>query len=62
VDCCKGKALKSLTRILKDDGMLAVVHFESSEGINRRHETCAAVAHDCLHAREEMEALFRKLI
>ena len=44
--------------MLKKDGMLAVVHFESSEGINRHHETCSAVAHDFLPGRAEMLSLF----
>jgi ubiquinone/menaquinone biosynthesis C-methylase UbiE len=54
----KGKTLKALTGMLKKGGTLAVVHFESSEGINRHHETCSAVAHDFLPGRSEMLSLF----
>ena len=54
----KAKTLNALTGMLKKDGMLAVVHFESSEGINRHHETCSAVSHDNLPGREEMLSLF----
>lgn len=56
----KEKALKSLAGILKDDGILAVVHFKSSEGMNRHHETCSAVAHDHLPGRDEMLSLFQE--
>jgi ubiquinone/menaquinone biosynthesis C-methylase UbiE len=53
------KTLNALSRILKGDGTLAVVHFESSEGINRHHGKNAAVAHDTLPERDEMLAMFR---
>ena len=56
----KGKTLKSLVRLLRADGMLAVIHFESSEGINRHHGKSEAVAHDFLPEREEMLSLFQK--
>ena len=54
----KEETLQALTGMLKKGGTLAVVHFESSEGINRHHETCSAVAHDYLPGREEMLSLF----
>jgi len=54
----KGKTLNSLVGMLKKGGTLAVVHFESSEGINRHHETCSAVAHDNLPGSKEMLSLF----
>ncbi|MBN2319965.1 MAG: methyltransferase domain-containing protein [Acidobacteria bacterium] len=54
----KEKTLKSLAGLLKKGGTLAVVHFESSDGINRHHESCSAVAHDYLPGREEMLSLF----
>jgi ubiquinone/menaquinone biosynthesis C-methylase UbiE len=54
------KTLKSLARLLKEDGTLAVVHFESSEGINRHHRSNPAVAGDCLPDREGMLGVFRE--
>jgi ubiquinone/menaquinone biosynthesis C-methylase UbiE len=56
----KGKTLGSLAGILKEGGTLAVIHFESSEGINRHHETCSAVVHDFLPGQIEMLKLFQK--
>ena len=54
------KALNSLSGMLKKNGMLAVVHFESSEGINSHHRKNAAVAQDFLPEGGEMLDLFRQ--
>jgi ubiquinone/menaquinone biosynthesis C-methylase UbiE len=53
------KAMMTLSRILKQQGVLAVSHFESSDGINKHHESCHAVMHDRLPRKETMYALFR---
>lgn len=56
----KDKALKTLTRILKPGGVLAVSHFDSSDGINKHHENCHAVMHDHLPPESAMRALLEK--
>ncbi|HBL23083.1 MAG TPA: hypothetical protein DDZ40_03095 [Deltaproteobacteria bacterium] len=53
------KAMLMLSRILKPRGVLAVSHFDSSEALNRHHESCHAVAHDRLPDKTTMSALFR---
>ena len=53
----KEKALASLARILKPKGLLVISHFDSSEGINRHHQSCHAVMHDHLPDEEAMRAL-----
>ena len=52
----------ALSGMLKAGGTLVVVHFESSEGINRHHKANAAVARDFLPGREEMLDLFGKAL
>ncbi|MBP7527849.1 MAG: class I SAM-dependent methyltransferase [Syntrophorhabdaceae bacterium] len=54
------KALLMLSRILKPHGLFAVSHFDSSEAINRHHESCHAVAHDHLPDETTMRAFFQK--
>lgn len=54
----KGKALKSLSRILKPGGFLTVAHFDSSEGIDRHHGSCPAVMHDLLPKEAAMRSSF----
>jgi hypothetical protein len=41
-------------------GILAVSHFDSSDEINHRHKSCAAVMHDYLPEEIEMRSMFRK--
>lgn len=53
------KAMTALSRILKPQGVFAVSHFESSDGINKHHESCHAVMHDRLPDKATMRALFR---
>lgn len=53
------KAMLMLSRILKPRGIFALSHFDSSEAINRHHESCQAVAHDRLPDKTTMRALFR---
>jgi len=53
----KTKAVQSLTRILKPQGVLVVSHFDSSEGINRHHGSCHAVMHDHLPGEQTMRTL-----
>lgn len=55
----KEKALKTLSRILKPHGFFAMSHFDSSEGINKHHESCNAVMHDHLPDKAVMYNLFR---
>jgi len=54
------KAMLMLSRILKPHGVFAVSHFDSSEAINRHHESCRAVAHDRLPDETTMRAFFQK--
>jgi len=56
----KDKALKTLARVLKPRGVLAVSHFDSSEGINKHHENCHAVMHDHLPDESAMRALLER--
>jgi ubiquinone/menaquinone biosynthesis C-methylase UbiE len=56
----KGKALTAISRVLKPDGVFALAHFDSSEGINRHHRTHQAVMHDHLPDEAGMRALFQK--
>jgi len=57
----KERAMATLSRILKPQGVFAVSHFESSEGINRHHESCHAVRHDRLPDEAAMRGLFRSV-
>jgi ubiquinone/menaquinone biosynthesis C-methylase UbiE len=54
------KAMTTLSCILKPQGLFVISHFESSEGINKHHEACHAVAHDRLPDEAAMRSLFRK--
>ncbi|HTS71468.1 MAG TPA: class I SAM-dependent methyltransferase [Terriglobia bacterium] len=56
----KGKALSAISRVLKADGVFAVAHFDSSEGLNRHHGSCQAVMHDRMPDEAGMRALFKK--
>jgi demethylmenaquinone methyltransferase/2-methoxy-6-polyprenyl-1,4-benzoquinol methylase len=56
----KRKAMAALSRILKQDGVFAVSHFDSSQGINKHHESCHAVMHDRLPDEAGMRELFRE--
>jgi ubiquinone/menaquinone biosynthesis C-methylase UbiE len=55
----KEKALAVLSRILKPQGVFAVSHFDSSEGINRHHGSCHAVMHDHLPDKSAMRLLLQ---
>jgi len=57
----KEKAMKTLSRILKPHGIFVVSHFDSSEGINKHHESCHAVMHDHLPNEAAMRALLQKV-
>ncbi len=57
----KEKAMTTLSRILKPGGIFAVSHFDSSEGINKHHESCHAVMHDHLPDEAAMRALMQKV-
>jgi demethylmenaquinone methyltransferase/2-methoxy-6-polyprenyl-1,4-benzoquinol methylase len=56
----KDKTVKAMARVLKPNGLLAVSHFDSSEGINKHHENCHAVMHDHLPDEVTMRALLEK--
>ena len=56
----KEKTMETLSRILKPQGVFAVSHFESSEGINKHHESCRAVMHDHLPDEAAMRVLLQK--
>jgi len=53
------KAMVILSRILKPRGVFALSHFDSSEAINKHHESCHAVMHDRLPDEAAMRAVFR---
>lgn len=53
----KAEAVRSLARILKPGGVFAVAHFDSSEEINKHHESHDAVRHDRLPDEAAMRAL-----
>jgi demethylmenaquinone methyltransferase/2-methoxy-6-polyprenyl-1,4-benzoquinol methylase len=55
----KGKAMTTLSRILKPGGIFAVSHFDSSEGINKHHGSCHAVMHDHLPDEAGMRSLLQ---
>jgi ubiquinone/menaquinone biosynthesis C-methylase UbiE len=55
----KDKAAETLSGILKPGGVFVVSHFDSSEGINRHHESCHAVMHDLLPDQATMRALLK---
>jgi demethylmenaquinone methyltransferase/2-methoxy-6-polyprenyl-1,4-benzoquinol methylase len=57
----KEKAMSVLSRILKKQGLFAVSHFDSSEGIKKHHESCHAVMHDHLPDEVVMRSLFQKV-
>jgi demethylmenaquinone methyltransferase/2-methoxy-6-polyprenyl-1,4-benzoquinol methylase len=57
----KGKAVMTLSRILKPRGIFAVAHFDSSEGIKKHHGSCHAVMHDHLPDEAAMRALLQKV-
>lgn len=57
----KGKAVITLSRILKQRGIFAVAHFDSSEGIKKHHGSCHAVMHDHLPDEAAMRALLQKV-
>lgn len=56
----KHKAMATLSRILKPNGVFAVSHFDSSQGINKHHESCHAVMHDRLPDEAGMRELFQE--
>jgi ubiquinone/menaquinone biosynthesis C-methylase UbiE len=56
----KERAMHNLSRILKRGGTFVVAHFDSSDGINKHHESCHAVMHDRLPAQAEMRTLFQR--
>ena len=53
----KAMAARRLARILKPGGVFAVAHFDSSEGINKHHESHHAVRHDRLPDEATMRAM-----
>ena len=55
----KEKTVDAHSRILKPQGVLAVSHFDSSEGINRHHGSCHAVMHDHLPDERTMRDLLQ---
>lgn len=57
----KAKSMVTLSDILKPDGVFVVSHFDSSEGINRHHESCHAVMHDRLPDRAAMRRLLEEV-
>ena len=53
------KTMVTLSRILKPKGIFVVSHFDSSEGINKHHESCHAVMHDHLPDEATMRSLMQ---
>lgn len=56
----KHKAMAALSRILRAKGLFVVSHFDSSQGINKHHESCYAVMHDRLPDEAGMRELFQE--
>jgi ubiquinone/menaquinone biosynthesis C-methylase UbiE len=56
----KRRATTTLSRILRPGGFFVVSHFDSSEEINKHHESCHAVMHDHLPDEPGMRALLRE--
>jgi ubiquinone/menaquinone biosynthesis C-methylase UbiE len=56
----KEKSMASLSRVLKNGGLFAIAHFDSSQGISKHHESCHAVMHDHLPDQPEMRKLFHQ--
>jgi ubiquinone/menaquinone biosynthesis C-methylase UbiE len=54
----KARTTHALSRILKRQGTFIVAHFDSSEGIEKHHESCHAVMHDRLPSQSSMRDLF----
>lgn len=53
----KLKALQTIERILKPQGVLVIAHFDSSDGINMHHMSCQAVMHDHLPDKAAMREM-----
>jgi ubiquinone/menaquinone biosynthesis C-methylase UbiE len=53
----KARAIQTIRRILKPEGILIVSHFDSSDGINKHHKSCHAVMHDLLPGEQAMRNL-----
>ncbi len=56
----KERAISTLSRLLKPQGFLVISHFDSSEGINKHHDSCHAVMHDHLPDKTTMHDLIQK--
>lgn len=54
----KKRAMETLSRVLKPQGIFVVSHFDSSEAIKKRHESFHAIMHDYLPSEPEMRELF----
>lgn len=54
----KSMAMDALSLILEPKGVFVVSHFDSSEGINKHHDSCHAVMHDHLPDEAGMRTLF----
>jgi ubiquinone/menaquinone biosynthesis C-methylase UbiE len=56
----KAGALREAARLLRADGLVAIVHAASRDEVNAGHaRMAAAVAHDTLPPQAEMETLLR---
>jgi ubiquinone/menaquinone biosynthesis C-methylase UbiE len=55
----KTKAVETLSGILTPGGIFVISHFDSSDGINKHHESCHAVMHDQLPDQAAMRALLK---
>lgn len=53
----KEESIKTIRRILKNNGFLVIAHFASSESINNHHQSCPAVMHDHLPTGLAMRAM-----
>lgn len=53
----KVKAIRRLSQILKPRGIFVVSHFDSSDSVKKRHESCPAIMHDSLPGEAEMRKM-----
>jgi demethylmenaquinone methyltransferase/2-methoxy-6-polyprenyl-1,4-benzoquinol methylase len=56
----KPRSLRTISRVLKSQGVFVVAHFDSSDDINAHHKTCHAVMHDHLPDETTMRKMMEE--